>query len=339
MKAIRVNQPLHLEICEIPTPEQVGAEEVLIKVKAAGICGTDVHIYHGTRPTTEYPKIIGHEAAGEIVKVGANVTKLRVGDHVAVDPVINCGVCYACSIGRPNICATVKCLGVHVDGVFTEYLVQPQQKVYKFSPDLTWEALATAEPFSVAAEIVWRAQISQADQVLIMGAGPIGLAVLQVAHNLGARCVVTDILDARLKLAQTMGAARVVNSTKESLLDVVQQETNGVGMQVVIEAVGAPKLFEEAVKIASPAGRVVILGFTKQPAQLGEFDLTTKELDIRGSRMNAGKFPDVAAWFDAGAVQPAKLVTHAFPFTEIAQALKLIEEQPGETCKVILTFN
>lgn len=338
MKAIRINKPLDLEICEFTLPEQLGDEEVLIQVKAAGICGTDVHIYHGTRPNTEYPKVIGHEFAGKIVKVGAKVTDLHVGDHVAVDPVLSCGSCYACSIGRHNICSTVQCLGVHVNGGFAEYSVQPQQNVYKFSKDLTWKELATAEPFSIAAEITWRAQITEDDTVLIFGSGSIGLATMQVAKKLGARCLIVDILAPRLELAKKMGADRVINSTQEPVADIVYQETHGTGPQVVIDAVGNPQILEQAVKLASPAGRVMVIGFTKNPSALCQFDITTKELEIRGSRLNAHKFPEVVQWFNNREVQPELIVTHTFHFTEAEQAMKLIEEHPDETCKVLLTF-
>lgn len=338
MKAIRINTPLDLEICELPLPEQLRDDEVLIQVKAAGICGTDVHIYHGTRPATEYPKVIGHEFAGEVVKIGAKVTDLQVGDHVAVDPVLSCGSCYACSIDRRNICSAVQCLGVHVDGGFAEYSVQPQQNVYNFSKDLTWKELATAEPFSIAAEIIWRAQITEDDTVLIFGSGSIGLATMQVAKKLGARCLIVDILARRLELAKKMGADRVIDSTQEPVADIVRQETHGTGPQVVIDAVGNPQILEEAVKLASPAGRVIVLGFTKTPSALCQFDITTKELEIRGSRLNAQKFPEVVQWFNNREVQPALLVTHTFHFTEAEQAMKLIEEHPDETCKVLLTF-
>ncbi len=339
MKAIRVNNPLDLEICDLPVPEELGQEDVLIQVKAAGICGTDVHIYHGTRPTTEYPKILGHEFSGEVVKVGSNVSGFQKGDHVAADPVISCGKCYPCSIGRHNVCKTVQCLGVHVDGGFVEYVVRPQQNVYKFSKDLKWEELATAEPFSIAAQVVWRGQVAKNDYVLIMGSGPIGLATLQVVKKIGATCAVVDILDTRLELARKMGADRIINSSLENVAEVVSKETGGTGPQVVIDAVGHPQIFEDAVKMASPAGRVVVLGFTKQPSTICEFDITTKELEIRGSRLNAHKFPEVVQWFNAREVEPELLVSHTFHFTDIQNAMKLIEDQPGETCKVVLTFD
>lgn len=339
MKAIRVNSPLDLEICELPIPQQIGDEDVLIKIKAAGICGTDMHIYHGTRPTTEYPKILGHELSGEIVKTGSKVTELQIGDHVAVDPVISCGTCYACSIGRHNICSTVKCIGVHVEGGFAEYVVQPQQSVFKFSKDLSWKALATAEPFSVAAEINWRGKVVPGEHVLIYGAGPIGLAAMQVAKKIGALCTVVDILTPRLELAKKMGADQVINSSQQNVADLVYETTDSIGVQTVVDAVGHPKIFEEAVKLASPAGRVVILGFTKEAAAIEQFDITTKELEICGSRMNAHKFPEVVEWFNNKEVQPELLISHTFPFTEVKKALKVIEDTPAKSCKVVLTFD
>ncbi|MHC4456273.1 MAG: zinc-binding alcohol dehydrogenase family protein [Planctomycetota bacterium] len=339
IKAIKVNSPLNLEICEIPLPDELGEEELLVKVKAAGICGSDVHIYHGTLAVAKYPRIIGHEFVGEIVDVGSKVSGFHAGDHVAVDPVISCGKCYPCSIGRNNVCTSLKVRGVHVDGGFAEYVALAQKSTHKISKKLRWEEAVLIEPFSIAAQVVWRSQVTEKDDVLIMGAGPIGLAILQMAKKIGARCTVTDLFDCRLELAKKMSADRTINSSKEDVVKIILKETHGVGIPVVIEAVGLPKLTEDAVKIASPAGRIVILGFSVETSRICQFDITIKELDVIGSRLSANKFPEVIKLFNNNELNPELLVSHIFHFTKVRKALELIEKNPAKTCKIVLTFD
>jgi L-gulonate 5-dehydrogenase len=178
MKAIQINQPGELVIVEKPIPK-AGTGEAVVRIKAAGICGSDVHIFHGKNPFAVYPRIIGHEAAGEVFQVGEGVTHIKVGDPVAIDNVFSCGHCYACRSGRPNVCAKVQVLGVHRDGVFSEYVTMPVDHLYKLPAGIPWEQAATVEPYSIAAEAMDRGQVVANDTVLICGAGPIGLVILQ----------------------------------------------------------------------------------------------------------------------------------------------------------------
>lgn len=339
MKAIRVDSPKNIEIAEVAMPNQPIEEEVLIKIKAAGICGSDLHIYHGTSPVATYPRIIGHEFVGEIVGVGEKVQDLQVGDHVTVDPVVNCGTCYPCSIGRHNVCTSLKVRGVHTDGGFSEYVSFPQKYVYKISSELPWETAALIEPYSIGAQVLARGEIVRGDTVLILGAGPIGLIISQVVKKVGAKAIITDIIEERLEMALEMGADVVINTTKQDMREVVMKETNGCGVTVVIEAVGLPKLLEDGVKVACPAARVVVLGFTETPSQIAQLDITKNELDIRGSRLNAHKFPQVIEWFNKRELNPEKLISHKFRFTEINKAIHLIETEPKKVCKVVLLFD
>jgi L-gulonate 5-dehydrogenase len=338
VKVIRVNSPKNLEICDVPEPEKVDSEEILVKVKAAGICGSDLHIYHGTSPVATYPRVIGHEFVGEIVKVGSKVEDLNVGDHVVVDPVVSCGECYPCSIGRNNVCASVKVRGVHVDGGFAEYVVLPKTSVYKISDELSWEEAALIEPFTIAAQVADRGGITEKDSVLIMGAGPIGLVILQVVKKIGAKCMVADLIDKRLELAKEIGADMVINSSKQDVSEIVFAETNGLGVTVAVEAVGLPELFEKVIKITAPAGRIVVLGFVDKPSQIPELEITKKELDVRGSRLHTNKFPQVVKWFNNRELNPKPLISHVFHFTEIKEAINLIENNSTDTCKVVLRF-
>lgn len=339
MKAIRVNSPKNIEIAEVPRPDHPLEGEVLIKVKAAGICGSDLHIYHGTNPMATYPRIIGHEFAGEIIEVGNKVDDLQAGDHVTVDPVLSCGTCYPCSIGRPNVCASLQVRGVHLDGGFCEYITVPRQSVYKISPDLPWEVAALIEPFSIGAQVLARGEIGKEDTVLVFGAGPIGLIILQAVKRTGARVFITDIIEERLKMAVEMGADLAINTSIEDMREAVMKETSGLGVTVVIDAVGLPKLLEDGVQVTCPAGRLVVLGFGETPSQIAQLYITKNELDIRGSRLNAHRFPQVIEWFNKGEVNPEKLISHTFHFKEIEKALHLIETEPKSVCKAVLLFD
>lgn len=339
MKAARVVSPMNLEICEVPMPEITKDNEVLIKVKAAGICGSDIHIYHGTSPVATYPRIIGHEVVGEIIKIGSKVKKFEAGDHVTMDPVIGCGECYPCSIGRPNVCYNLKVRGVHVDGGYQEYLVLPENSVHKISKELKWEEAVLIEPFTVAAQIVSRAEVNKRDTVFIMGAGPIGLCVVQAVKRIGAKCIISDLIDSRLELAKKMGADITINSSRQDADQIIMAETEGLGVTVVIDAVCLPQTFEQAVKLTASAGRVIVLGFTEKPSQIAQLEITKKELDIKGSRLHSNKFPEVIEWFNNKEVNPKLLISNVYDFSEIRKAIEQVENNPTETYKVILKFD
>jgi len=340
MKAIVVTRPNEITLAERPLPEAPGAGEAVVRIKAAGICGSDAHIFRGQNPFATYPRIIGHEAVGEIADVGGGVTGFKPGDRVAIDNVLSCGSCYACRIGRGNVCRTVKVLGVHVDGVFQEYVNVPVRNLYKLPDSLSWELAATIEPYSIAAEAVARGEVAAGDTVLICGAGPIGLVILQAVKILGAKTMIMDIVDSRLEKARAMGADLAINTRTTDLEQAVKEFSGGEGVNVVMEATGVIGVLELAVaKLVSQAGRVVVLGFPTAPAQIVPADIMRRELDIRGSRLNNKKFPEVIGWFAAGKVDPAGLVSHVLPFTEVERGMELFEKHQEEVCKVILKFD
>lgn len=336
MKAVRVISPKNLEICEIPIPEIENKDDILIKVMSGGLCGSDIHVYHGNNPSATYPRIIGHELAGEVVRMGNGVQDLSVGDHVVIDPVISCGKCYPCSIGRPNVCSNLKALGVHTDGGFREYVVLPRKNIHKISKDMSWEEAALIEPFTVSCQVVSRGEVTDRDTVFIMGAGPIGLCILQAVKRIGAKCFTSDLLDKRLELAKSMGADAIINPSRQDVNEVIMSLTGGLGVTVVIDAACTPQTFEQAVKLTTPAGRVVILGFTNMPSKIPQFDLVSKELDVRGTRLNNNRFPEVIKWFDKKEVQPRLLISHVFHLKKEMplwknRILELIREIPNGT--------
>ena len=315
------------------------ANEVLIRVRSAGICGSDVHIYHGTSPVATYPRVIGHEIAGEIVEVGSAVELFQIGDRVVMDPVISCGKCYQCKIGRSNVCGKLQVRSVHVDGGYQEYIVLPQESIHRIPADLSWEEAVMIEPFTIAEQTCSRGEIKADDIVFIMGAGPAGLSILKRAKIEGATCYISDITDNRLQLAQQFGADAVIHAGREDVADVIGKLTEGRMATVVIDAVCTVRSFEEALKVVCPAGRVVTLGFNPMPSSIAQFQITARELDIRGTRLHNKKFPAVIRLFEEGKLEVSEMITHRFHFLKIHEAMKLVEDSAIEKGKVVLIFD
>jgi L-gulonate 5-dehydrogenase len=262
MRSVLVEQPHRVSVVERPTPEPA-AGEVRVRVRYAGICGSDVHILHGQNPFVVYPRVIGHEFVGRIDAVAQGVDVARVGELVAVDPVIGCGRCYACSVGRANVCHRVEVLGVHRDGGFSEYLCAPAPNAHTVPPGVAENAAATIEPFAVAANVTSRTGVFPGDVALVYGAGPIGLMVLQVLKGVyGVRVLVTDRIDERLDLARACGADETINTAREPLPEALRRLGLEAGPTLIFDAVCHPRILEEAVRIASPAARNGVLGFS-----------------------------------------------------------------------------
>ena len=338
MKAIEVLKPGEITIVERPIPA-CGENEVLIKVKAAGICGSDVHIYHGKNAFATYPRVVGHEFVGKIVTAGVNVKNLLVGDRVAVDPVMACGHCYACRIGRHNVCKNLKVLGVHQDGGYQEYIAVKSENVYKIPQHISWEIASLIEPYTIAAQVLERGRLTADDQVLICGAGPIGLIILQAVKMVGAKAAIMDVLAARLNRAKEMGADLVIDASSSDVTEEMMTFTNQEGASLIYEATGNIKVLEECItKIASPAGRVVVLGFSTELVQIPQVAIMSRELEIIGTRLNRGKFPQVIEWFEKGLVQPEKVLTHTFRVYDAKKAFTFMDTNPAEVCKIVLTF-
>ncbi|WP_448206967.1 Zn-dependent oxidoreductase [Azospirillum sp. sgz302134] len=315
------------------------AGEVLLRVHRAGICGSDLHIYHGSNPFAIYPRIIGHEFSGEVEAVGEGVTHVAPGDHVVVDPVVSCGRCYACRVGRSNVCANLEVFGVHRDGGFRNRLTVPAGNAIKVDPHLPHAIAALAEPFSIAANVLSRTGIDAGDTVLVYGAGTVGLTVIQVARLHGARCIVADLDEARLERARSFGADVVINSRTTPVPEAVRGENDGLGPTVVIDGAGVPALLEEACRVASPAGRIGLLGFSPAPCNISQQEIVKKELTLVGSRLNRRLLPQVIEWLESGRLNPAGMITQTFPADRAADAFDLIEKDPSSTIKVQLSFD
>ena len=340
MLSVVVEKPNSMAVCERPMP-MPQAGEVRVRVRYAGICGSDLHIFHGKNPFVSYPRIIGHEFVGRIEAVGAGVSASRLGEQVVVDPVISCGQCHACRIGRQNVCSRLQVIGVHRDGGFSEYVCAPQANAYVIPKDLAPASASIIEPFAVAANVTHRTGVLPSDVALIYGAGPVGLNLMQVLKRVhGIRAFITDHFDERLALARACGAAadEIINTSREALVPALAQRGVEGGPTLIYDAVCHPSILEEAVRIAAPAARIGVLGFSTTPSAIPQQELTKKELTLYASRLNCAMFPTVIDWIARGLVDPAHIITHKIDFRDVAGAFDLAERNPRDSCKVLLDF-
>lgn len=290
----------------LPVP---GAGEVLVKVGASGICAGDQYIYTGKNPYCVYPVIAGHEIAGTVEALGEGVKGWQQGEPVVIEPFIGCGKCYACRVGKPNCCANLRILGVHQPGGYADYVAAPAKNLFRIPADMPLWIGSMAEPITIAIHACNRGVVTKNDDVLVMGCGPIGLNVIEIARERGARVYACDINPQRLDVARLLGAEPLLSN--EDLEGKVMDITAGEGMPVIIEAAGVAEVMEQAVRLIAPGGRVVILGLVKRGVNLSVpgLDFTRKELTILGSRTEVGDFPEAIALLHSGKLKFAEMAT------------------------------
>lgn len=337
MKSIVIRQPNELVIEERERPAPAPGE-VRVKVKLAGICGSDSHIYRGHNPFAKYPRVIGHEFFGVIDAVGEGVSDARLGERVSVDPVISCGHCYPCSVGKPNVCTSLVVLGVHRDGGFSEYAVVPAKNAWPIPDAIQDKHAVMVEPFTIAANVTGQAKPMPQDVALVYGAGPMGLVTVQAlkgVYNV-SQVIVVDRIAERLAMAEQSGADWTINNAERSLP--AELEAKGIKPTLIIDAACHPSILQEAVNLASPAGRIVLMGFSGEPSQVAQQGITGKELTLYSSRLNANKFPVVIDWLERGLIDPDKLITHVVDYRQVGEAIGVFEKDQKRCCKVLLTF-
>ena len=335
MKAIVIPQPNEIEIREVPMP-QVKEGEALLKVEYVGICGADVASFTGNQPFTSYPRIPGHEFSASIVEIPENDKGLKVGDVVTCNPYFNCGECYSCQRGFVNCCTDNQTMGVQRDGAFCEYIAMPVERIYP-GMGLSAQELALIEPFSISQHAISRAEIKSTDDVLIIGAGPIGLFALLAAKQKCKRVVVADILDNRLTLAKEYGADAVVNTKSQSLEDFTKEFTNGNGFDVCIEACGAPETFLGCIDNAAFAANVILIGNGKRETTFNHSILLKKELNVHGSR-NAMKsdFIDNIRLVADGKADVMKMVSGIYDMDKAIDAFRALANNDGTLAKLLI---
>lgn len=340
MKAVQIVKPNELRVIEMEKPTLDAHNNVLVKMTAAGICGSDVGIYHGTNAAATYPRVIGHEMVGVVVETGPTAQKVKVGDRVIIDQVVPCGHCYACRKGRPNVCGNLQVRGVHIDGGYREYMAVPDTDCY-LVPDMLSDAEAVMiEPTTIAVQCCSRAQLESEDTVLIIGSGALGSSILRIVRLYHPqKIIVSDIDDAKLQEALQNGATDVINSLKEDVPARCRELTGGYGVTVSIDAACVKTSLLTALQATGNAGRVITMGFSVAPTEVNQFVITSKELDVRGSRLQNRKFQDVIDLINAGKVDLRGSISHTFPLTEAQKAFDFVDSRDPSIRKIAFTFD
>ena len=340
MKAVQIVKPNELKIIDMPKPEINEHDNVLVKIRASGICGSDVGIYHGTNAAATYPRVIGHEIVGEIVEIGSNVKKRKVGDRVIIDQVTACGHCYACRKSRPNVCHNLKVRGVHIDGGYREFMAVPESDFYLIPDFLEYKDAVMIEPTTIAVQSCSRAQLESEDDVLIIGAGALGSSLLRIVKLFNPHSIImADIDEGRLDEALKNGATAKINSRSEDLVKRAKELTGGYGPTVTIDAACVKGSLLSACQAAGNATRVITMGFSIAPDEINQFVITSKELDIRGSRLQNRKFGEVIKLVNEHKVNLQGAVSHTFPFLEAQKAFDFVDSRDPSIRKISLMFD
>jgi len=335
MKAISIKKPLEVSIIEIDKPMPV-AGEVLLKIKYVGFCGSDLTTFLGKNPMVKYPKIPGHEISAEIVELGESVPdSLQVGQIVTVMPYTNCGKCPSCKRYRFNACEFNETLGVQRDGAMAEYICVPWKKIL-VADGLSDLELAVIEPLTVGFHAVDRGRVIDADTVLVLGCGMIGLGAIIAAVERGATVIVVDLDDEKLAVAKEIGAHLVINSSHVDLSSYLTTFVPG-GPDVVIEAVGNPHTYLAAIKEVAFTGRVVFIGYAKEDVSFATKFFVQKELDMLGSRNATPEdFRQVIEFLKTKKLPLEKIITRIVTLDEVEPAIAEWARAPGKTIKMLL---
>lgn len=321
---------------KVATPSVRKADEVLIEVKAAGLCGTDPAILEGRHPASS-PVILGHEYSGKVIEVGEAVRNVGVGDRVVIDPNIKCGKCYRCRTGKENLCENMTTLGIYVHGGFAKYNVAPESAVYRVPRDMRWKDAVLVEPVSCVLNGLERARVKVGDFVGIIGAGPMGLLWTQLVKHRGAGCIIVgDLVEKRLKIAKKLGSDIVVNMKEEGFVDVVKEATDGRLANVCVEAVGHPDTVKQALNSVGYGGRTVLFGTTKKGAEVSiePYSIMRHEKEIVGSYIaNYTIVPAIEAMYKR-IVDSDVMITHEYRIEQFHEAVNV--HRSGEAIKIVL---
>jgi len=336
MKAAVLTDAYKIEIKNIDRPP-VGKNDVLIRVKSTGICGSDLYVYRGVHPFRSPPAILGHELSGVVEEIGKEVQHIKVGDRVAVEPGVGCGVCASCLEHKYNICENKRGPGLvpEWDGSFAEYFIAPEQCVYTLPDDLGFAAGALMEPLAVAVHAIKKAELELGDTVAILGGGTIGLLCLMVARKAGAsQILVTDTFEYNLEVAKQLGAQIVVNVEKDNAKSKIEAESEN-GHDKVIIAAGIPSAWADAVRLSQRGGKIAIVGMIKEPVEVDFLDLIRQEKSLCTS-WNFVREDFETAIRMAREMEIERIITHRFDLDKTAEALDLMDKKPEEVIKIIL---
>jgi L-iditol 2-dehydrogenase len=334
MKAALLYGPRDIRVVETSRPV-AGPRELLIRVRATGICGSDLHIYTGDRPV-EYPMTLGHEFAGDVVDFGEGVTGFAIGDRVTAEPNFSCGACLYCREGLPNLCVNRMGLAINCDGTLGEYVVVPAHFAWKLPGGMSYRQGALVEPLMVGVHAVRRGRVQVGDTVTVIGCGAIGLMVVAAAKVAGARVFAVDIVPEKLQVAERLGAEQTFDARRENLLDEIRALTPaGQGPLVVFETAGVSVTVRQSLELVRSGGRVVLVGLSTRPAELVPLNVARREVEIIGSFIYyAGEFAIGIRLIADGSIDVDQLVGMVTTLEGAPDAFKAVEG--GQIIKAVV---
>jgi len=323
MKAIRLEEPGRFALLSVeapPLPDSIQPGDALVRVARIGVCGTDIHAFIGNQPFFNYPRILGHELGVEVLAVGGPMTTVKPGDRCSVEPYLNCGNCIACRNGKPNCCVNLQVLGVHIDGGMREAFVVPSRKLHP-SENLTLDQLALVETLGIGCHAVDRAHVQAGEFVLVIGAGPIGLAVVQFSIEAGARVIVLDVIPKRLEFCrEQLGVPYVINAAGEEPLDALKRITSGDLPTAVFDATGNPKSMMAAFEYPAHGGRLILVGLFPGEVTFNDPNFHRRELSILSSRnARPADFTRIISLIETGRIDTTPWVTHRASLTNVVR--------------------
>jgi threonine dehydrogenase-like Zn-dependent dehydrogenase len=338
VKAVVMHAPGDVRVESVPDPTRKSGE-VLLRVRRVGLCGSDLNSYRGRNPLVSFPRIPGHEISATIVELEAeHPAHLQVGMDVTLSPYKNCGQCPACRNGRPNACRDNQTLGVQRDGAMGEYLAVPMEKL--FVADLNLDELCLVEPLTVGCHAVARAGVTPEDVVAIFGCGGVGLGAVAASAFRGATTVAMDVDDAKLEIARKAGAVHVIHTKRQDAKEALAELTGGDGPDVVIEAVGLADTFRAAVELVAFTGRVVYIGYAKEPVTYETKLFVQKELTVLGAR-NAlpGDFRQVIQMLEQHRFPVDAAISTIAPLARAPELLRAWSDDPARFTKIMITLD
>ena len=342
MKALLLSEYKHLNVTDVPEPE-IKPDELLIRVRACGICGSDVHGYDGSSGRRIPPIVMGHEAAGVVAAVGEAVTDISKDDRVTFDSTISCGHCHFCKRGQINLCENREVLGVSCGdyrrmGAFAEYVAVPRRICYRLPDELPFEKAAMIEAVSVAVHAVSLTPIALNDTAVVVGAGMIGLLTLQAARLAGCgRVIVVDVDSSRLDTARSLGASDVILAKDTDVTAEVKELTAGLGADVAFECVGATPTIETSIASTRKGGTVTLIGNIAPKVEIPLQSVVTRQIRLQGSCASSGEYPACIDFLARGAIRVDAMLSAIAPLTEGPSWFERLYQREPNLMKVVLT--
>lgn len=318
MNAIILERPGRLRLGSSPAPGRLAPDDALVRVHRVGVCGTDIHAFGGTQPFFSYPRILGHELGVEVVAVGEAVQNIGPGEHCSVEPYLDCGRCIACRRGKPNCCTELKVLGVHTDGGMREQIIVPTRKLHK-SQKLSFDQLALVETLAIGAHAVERAAVQAGEFVLIIGVGPIGLAVAEFAAQAGARLIVLDMNRQRLQFcARRFPGIHTIEAANHNVLERLKEITRNDLPTAVFDATGSVASMQTAFGLTAHGGRLIFVGLFQGDVSFNDPEFHRRELTLLSSRnARAEDFARIIRLIEDGRIDTSAWISHRAPFGEV----------------------